>query len=61
MPSKKTLEKALQKEKEIAAMEKKMLEDASWEVGTNKKQQFRREKEFQKQEEKKQRSNEVKN
>ena len=61
MPSKKTLEKALQKEKEIAAMEKKMLEDASWEVGTNKKQQFRREKEFQKQEEKMQRSNEVKN
>ena len=44
MPSKKALEKALQKEKEIQEMEKKQQEDASWEVGTNRRGKMREQK-----------------
>lgn len=52
MPSKKEIEKALKKEKEIQALEDKMKEDASWEVGVNKREKAKTQKEIQKQEEK---------
>lgn len=60
MPSKKALEKALQKEKEIQEMEKKQQEDASWEVGTNKRGKMREQKINEKQEQKMKRDQEMK-
>jgi len=52
MPSKKEIEKALKKEIEIQTVEDKMKEDASWEVGVNKREKAKTQKEIQKQEEK---------
>ena len=60
MPSKKALEKALQKEKEIQEMEKKQQEDASWEVGTNRRGKMREQKINEKQEQKMKRDQEMK-
>lgn len=61
MPSKKALEKALQKEKELLALEEKMKEDANWEIGTNKKEFDRENKKNEKHSEKMKRQNEMKN
>ena len=44
MPSKKAIEKALKKEKEIQALEEKMRDDQSWEEGTNKRGELRSQK-----------------
>tara|TARA_B100000035_G_C21013316_1_gene560672 strand:- start:70 stop:768 length:699 start_codon:yes stop_codon:yes gene_type:complete len=60
MPSKKALEKALKKEKEIAELEKQKQEDASWEIGINKKGKLREEMKNEKHEQKLKRNKEMK-
>lgn len=60
MPSKKQIEKALHKEKEIQALEEKMRENESWEVGTNKRAQIKEEKINHQQEEKMRKNRELK-
>lgn len=60
MPSKKALEKALQKEKELAIIEKQKQEDASWEIGINKKGKIREEMKNEKHEQKLKRNKEMK-
>ncbi len=60
MPSKKALEKALQKEKELALIEKQKQEDASWEIGINKKGKIREEMKNEKHEQKLKRNKEMK-
>jgi hypothetical protein len=60
MPSKKALEKALQKEKEIREQEEKRIEDESWEIGTNKRLQIREQNIQEKQQQKMQKAQELK-
>ena len=60
MPSKKQIEKALYKEKEILAMEEKMREDKSWNVGVNKRSKMREQKMNIKEEEKLKKKKEMK-
>ena len=60
MPSKKHIEKALKKEKEIQAMEVKMKEDKSWNIGLNKRSQIREEKMNIKEENKQKKKKEMK-
>ena len=60
MPSRKALEKAAQKEKEKEIMEKKRLEDESWEIGTNKRAAKREMEQNKRQEEKMKQASEMK-